>query len=360
MKKISIKGESLNFSILGLGTGTGFNKNSGKSQKDLLRAFDSAKDVGINWIDTAESYANGYAEGLIGQYLKTNKNSFYVASKFSPINASRNLLKKSCESSLKRLNVDCIDLYQIHWMNYNISINETLDVLMELKKDGKINAIGVCNFNLSELNACNNYEISTNQIEFNLFNRSAEEDLLNFHQNKLIHTIAYSPFEGIKLLKGSRKEKLLIDLQNKYSSSFYRIALSFLSSYKNMLVAYSSTNSEHINENSFLINLTFDEISKIKEIFHSNIYYIDPNDVKFKPYMYDSLDKALKNKLSYFPDVEMLSQEYSSKSYFKPIKVIKIKDKKFKYELEGGMMRYWGWIKAFTSNKPILALVIND
>ena len=73
MEKISIKGESLNFSILGLGTGTGFNKNSGKSQKDLLRAFDSAKDVGINWIDTAESYANGYAESLIGQYLKTNK-----------------------------------------------------------------------------------------------------------------------------------------------------------------------------------------------------------------------------------------------------------------------------------------------
>lgn len=360
MKKISIKGGTLNFSILGLGTGTGFNKKSGKSKKDLLRAFDSAKDAGINWIDTAESYANGYAESLIGQYLKTNSNSFYIASKFSPLNASKKLLKKACESSLRRLNIDCIDLYQIHWMNHSVSINETLDTLMELKKDGKINAVGVCNFNLSDLNACKGYEISSNQIEFNLFNRAAEDSLLEFHQDNFINSIAYSPFEGIKLLSRSKKEKLLIDLQKKYSSSFYRIALSFLLSYKNMLVTYSSTNQEHINENSTLINLTFDEISKIKKIFQSNIYYIDPNDVKIKDNMYDSFDKATENKLLYFPDVEMLSQEYLLNSYFKPIKVIKIKDKKYKYELKGGMMRYWGWVKAFTSNKPILAQVIND
>ena len=73
MKKLPIKGTNMAFSTLGLGTGTGFKKDSCKSQKEFFDVFDASIDSGINWIDTAESYANSYAESLIGEYSKVSK-----------------------------------------------------------------------------------------------------------------------------------------------------------------------------------------------------------------------------------------------------------------------------------------------
>lgn len=364
MRKLPIKGTNITLSSLGLGTGTGFNKDSFKTQKELFHAFDASFESGVNWIDTAESYAEGYAENLIGEYTKFSKNNFFIASKFSPRNASKKLVIKSCEESLKRLNREFIDLYQIHWMNYDVPIEETLEALQKLKKDGKIKAIGVSNFNKQELKNINTDYIISNQIEFNLFNRIAENKLLEFHKDNDLLSIAYSPFEGINNLSTNSKKKLFLNsLAKKYSATPYQITLSFLTNYENLLVTYSSTNHQHIKDNTNLINLTQEDIKLINETFESSMMLIDPklikvsvnNDNKF----YSTLDEAIENKHSYFPGVKELSKEFLLSNNFRPIKVRKIEDEKYSYELTGGMMRYWSWIETYQYSNLIEALITN-
>ena len=92
-------------------------------------------------------------------------------------------------------------------MNYSVPIEETIDTLISLKDEGKIRAIGLCNFSKKEILRCNSNLIVSNQIEFNLFNRIEEETLLPFHQRKNLTTIAYSPFDGIKYLLPETKKK---------------------------------------------------------------------------------------------------------------------------------------------------------
>jgi diketogulonate reductase-like aldo/keto reductase len=365
MKKLPIKGTNMAFSTLGLGTGTGFKKDSCKSQKEFFDVFDASIDSGINWIDTAESYANSYAESLIGKYSKASSHNFYVASKFSPINATNKKLRQACESSLKRLNRECIDLYQIHWMNYDIPISETMETLASLRKEGKIRAIGVCNFSDTEILNCNDDFIASNQIEFNLFNRIAEEGLLSFHKQRDLISIAYSPFDGIKgLLPESEKKKILSTLMTKYSATSFQIALSFLASYQNMLITFSSTNSNHIIENTNLLDINKKDLKLISQIFLSSVKLIDPKSIKIlstkSNKFYENLYEAEINKYDYFPGVEELSKEFLMSNNFKPIKVKKIEDKHFEFELTGGMMRYWSWIKANSDQKPILAAVTNE
>jgi diketogulonate reductase-like aldo/keto reductase len=365
MKKIPIKSTSMAFSSLGLGTGTGFNKDLSKSQKDFFYAFDASIDSGVNWVDTAESYSNGFAEELIGRYSKLSKKNLFIASKFSPINASKKLIKQACEASLKRLNRDCIDLYQIHWMNYSVPIAETIDSLISLKNEGKIRAIGVCNFSEGEIVNCNTDLIASNQIEFNLSNRVAEKELLSFHKKKDLTTIAYSPFNGVKdLLPGSKKKKILDSLIAKYSATSFQIVLSFLTNYKNMLVTYSSTNSNHIIENTDLLDIEKKDFKLISDIFSSSVMLIDPQSIrvlsdKFNKF-YNSLHEAELNEYNYFPGVDELSKEFLISNNFKPIKVKSIEDKYFKFELTGGMLRYWAWIKAHNNRKFILAIIINN
>lgn len=365
MQKISIKDTSLNFSKIGLGTGTGFNKILKKSQNDFFYAFDASIDNGINWIDTAESYANGYAEELIGKYSKVTKKKFFVTTKFSPTNASRKLLKQACEASLKRLNREHIDLYQIHWMNYSVPIEETIDTLISLKDEGKIRAIGLCNFSKKEISKCNTNLIVSNQIEFNLFNRIEEKTLLPFHHRKNLTTIAYSPFDGIKdLLPETKKKKVLDNLTSKYSASYFQIALSFLANYSNMVVVYSSTNAKHIIDNTNLIDIEKKDLELINKIFSSSVKLIDPKLIKILPNkfnkFYSSLNQAELNKYGYFPGIDELSKEFLISDNFKPVKVKKINDKHFKFELVGGMMRYWSWIKAHNGEKFILAVILNN
>jgi diketogulonate reductase-like aldo/keto reductase len=366
MIKNTIK--DFSFSRLGLGTGSGFNKKQKKSEKEFHKAFDAARDNGINWLDTAEAYADGYAEELIGKYLKNNKNSFFTASKFSPINASKKLLRQACEGSLKRLNVECIDLYQIHWMNYNVPLEETLLTLNDLKDEGKIRSVGVCNFSQSELEASriSLKNISTNQIEFNLFNRISENNLMPYHESSGVLSIAYSPFDGIhNLLASSQKLKILDELSSKYLVSKHQIVLSFLSNYPNLLITFASIDPIHIAENSKIIKLDNDDIKLMKNTFASSIKYVSPRKIKVKTtktnQIYGNLNEAQENKFGYFPGVEELASEFSVTNNFKPIKVMKLDNgNEYDYQLLGGMMRFWGWILAYGFEKPIMASVTNE
>ena len=136
-----------------------------------------------------------------------------------------------------------------------------------------------------------------------------------------------------------------------------------MTSYENLVVTYSSTNYKHIKDNANLINLNQGDIKLINETFESSLILIDPKLIKVSVNNYNkfyrTLDEAVANKHSYYPGIQKLSEEFILTQNFRPIKVRKIEDENYSYELTGGMMRYWSWIKTYKNKNLIQAIITN-
>ena len=182
------------------------------NDKMFLACIENAINSGINFIDTAEAYANGHAEHLIGRVIKDKRDKAVIATKFSHTHAEPRLIRKSLEKSLKRLNTDYIDLYQYHWPSPTVPLQDSLDELSKLKKEGKIRAFGVSNWMKPEWDEAKNIsEISTVQNAHNLMWRRSEKSVLPLCIENDMLLLAYSAiFQGI-LCKESFSESELPD-----------------------------------------------------------------------------------------------------------------------------------------------------
>ena len=199
-------------SAIGLGTWQwgsrewGWSRSYGK--KDVLDAFQKALGVGINFIDTAEIYGGGKSEELIGEAIRDHHDEVVIASKVWPLNLSYGRLLRAVDHSLRRLGVDVIDLCQLHWPNPIVPIATTMRAMKKLLQHGKIRCVGVSNFGLKKMKAAQEasapLELASNQVKYNLLERSVEAELLPYAESERISIIAYSPL-GKGLLTGKYK-----------------------------------------------------------------------------------------------------------------------------------------------------------
>src|SRR3989344_1002305 len=169
--------------ISSIGLGTNFVANIQKDEKKLMYLMQKALDKSINFFDTAEVYHNGYSEILVGKAFKRMRDKVVIATKFSSEHSSYKDVLKTAEGSLKRLQTDYIDLYQIHWPNPIVPFEETLRALGKLVRSGKVKHIGVSNFSLRQLTQIRKLSelpIVSLQTEYNLLERSIEHDLLPY------------------------------------------------------------------------------------------------------------------------------------------------------------------------------------
>ena len=203
-----------------MGIGGYFSKDLREDDRQV-RALRFGIELGMTLIDTAEVYGNGHSEELVGKAIQGMRDKVFVATKFSPEHNSYDDVLSSAEGSLRRLKTDYIDLYQIHWPNPNIPIDETMKAMDKLLRDGKIRYVGVSNFSIRELKeaeaAFSGSAIASVQTEYNLFDRSIEDDILPYCQKKNIITIAYSPLDQGKICSGSEKTKVFEKIAEKYS-----------------------------------------------------------------------------------------------------------------------------------------------
>ena len=135
----------------------------------------AALDAGVNLFDTAEGYGGGDSESALGQALLGRRHEAVIATKVSRANLSADEVRRACENSLQRLRTDYVDLYQIHWPSRTVPLPETMEALERLREQGKVRAIGVCNFglqDLSDLLAIGWPE--TNQLPYSLLWRAIE------------------------------------------------------------------------------------------------------------------------------------------------------------------------------------------
>ena len=203
MEFVSIPGTSLKVSRIGLGTwAIGGWMWGGTDDHELIRTIQAALDQGINLIDTAPVYGFGHSEEVVGKALATNgrRQRAVIATKTGlewkngkPFrNASRARIVKEVEDSLRRLQTDVIDVYQVHWPDPAVSIEETAAAMAELHRAGKIRAVGVSNFSPAQMNAFAAVApLHTAQPPYNLFEREIERDVLPYCRDKHAVMLGY-------------------------------------------------------------------------------------------------------------------------------------------------------------------------
>jgi aryl-alcohol dehydrogenase-like predicted oxidoreductase len=173
-----------------------------QDDQQSISAIKRALDLGINWIDTAPIYGQGRSEEIVGKAIKGREKP-YIFTKCSLVwddkrRDSHSLksasLQREVEASLKRLGIDVIDLYQIHWPDPDPDIEEGWSTLAKLKKEGKVRHIGVSNFNVEQLRRAERIApVETLQPPYSLLHRDVEKEILPYCQEHNIGVIVYSP-----------------------------------------------------------------------------------------------------------------------------------------------------------------------
>ncbi|NES79934.1 MULTISPECIES: aldo/keto reductase [Okeania] len=165
---------------------------------ETIKGIRGAVDAGITTIDTAEIYGDGYSERIVAQALADVREQVILATKVFPNHLKYNQVIEACDRSLKNLKTDYIDLYQIHWPSgaFNseiVPIEETMNALNKLKKEGKIRAIGVSNFSREQTAEAAQYgQIDSTQPPYSLFWRKIEKEEMPYCVENNISIIAYS------------------------------------------------------------------------------------------------------------------------------------------------------------------------
>jgi diketogulonate reductase-like aldo/keto reductase len=179
---------------VGLGTWRmGDSAATRKAEADAVRA---AIDAGLTLIDTAEMYGEGGAEEVVGDAVAGRRDDVFIVSKVYPHNAGRNAAVTACERSLRRLRVDTIDLYLLHWRG-SVPLVETLSAFEKLREQGKIRHWGVSNFDVDDMNELfalpEGRNCAANQVLYHLGSRGIEYDLVPWSAQEGVPLMAYSP-----------------------------------------------------------------------------------------------------------------------------------------------------------------------
>jgi aryl-alcohol dehydrogenase-like predicted oxidoreductase len=183
---------------------------------DSIEAIHHALDLGINWIDTAAVYGLGHSEEVVGKALKTTSAKPYVFTKCSmlwddkrEIHRSLKMVRKELEASLRRLQLDAIDLYQIHWPMPEDEIEEGWATMADLQREGKIRWIGVSNFSVVQMERIRAIApITSLQPPYSMVNRNVEAEILPFCEKHGIGVINYSPMVSGLLTGAMTKERV--------------------------------------------------------------------------------------------------------------------------------------------------------
>jgi len=269
--------------VIGLGTwlmgGNKLRNPNNDDEKDI-KAVKEAISVGITHLDTAENYAEGWAEKIVGKAIKNYKrDNLFITSKVDKTNLHFNDVINACKNSLGRLGTNYLDLYLIHAPNDEVPIEETMRAMDQLVTDGLVKNIGVSNFKTGRLIEAQKYtknKIVANQVFYNLVEREPEIDgLLDYVQKNDVLLTAYRPIGKGALLENV--PQIIKDLSKKYNKSFAQIMLNWLMSQENVVTVTKMAKLEHVKENLGAIGWQLEkpDIEKLRKEFPNQINHSD-------------------------------------------------------------------------------------
>lgn len=258
-KSLGKTGESV--AAIGLGTWNMGGRESPDYRDDerLIEAIRYAVELGMNHIDTAEMYAAGHAEELVGEAVKQfSRDEVFIATKVWPSNLRYEDVIRSCRRSLERLQLKYVDLYMVHWPNPRIPLQETMKAMEKLVKDGLVRYIGVSNFDVELLeeamNALKREEIVANQVEYSLEAREVERELIPFCERNGITVTAYTPLGKGRIpaeaASNTPRGKILAEMAQRYGKTPVQIALNWVIWRPNVITIPKAARKEHLEENA--------------------------------------------------------------------------------------------------------------
>jgi len=254
MKHVTLPGGET-VPALGLGTWRMGERAADRGQE--VRALQKGIDLGMTLIDTAEMYGEGGAEEVVGEAIAGRRDGLFLVSKVYPHNASRRGAVEACARSLKRLAVDSIDLYLLHWRG-GIPLAETVEAFEQLKAEGKIRHWGVSNFDsadmaeLAALGAGGN--CAANQVLYHLGQRGIEWGLLADCQGRGIPIMAYSPLGEARILGSSA----LAQVAERHGATAATVALAWVLRQDAVIAIPKAAKSGHLAQNAAALELTLD------------------------------------------------------------------------------------------------------
>ncbi|SCX03249.1 aldo/keto reductase [Agrobacterium rosae] len=235
-------------SIPALGIGTWNMGEERAAEISEISSIRKSVELGMTVVDTAEKYADGKSEEVVGKAIADMRDQTFLVSKVHPINASAQGTIDACERSLKRLGTDHLDLYLLHWRGSH-PLEDTVGAFEKLKADGKIRDWGVSNFDTDDMEELFSFtegkNCAVNQVLYNLSRRGPEYDLLPWCQNHGVPLMAYSPIQQGQLLKNHE----LIRIAKAYQATPAQVALAFLLDRDGVMAIPKSANPERVTEN---------------------------------------------------------------------------------------------------------------
>lgn len=238
--------------IPALGMGTWMMAENPSRRASEIAALREGLDLGLTLIDTAEMYANGGAESLVGEAVAGRRSEVFLVSKVLPSNASASGTVRACEASLRRLGTDHLDLYLLHWRG-SVPLARTVEAFAGLQEAGKIRHWGVSNLDLDDMRELTELpgHCQTNQILYNLSRRGPEHDLLPWHASAGIPVMAYSPVEQGRLL-GS---PALASVAARHDATPAQVALAWVLRLPHVNAIPKAGTVEHVRENAAALSL---------------------------------------------------------------------------------------------------------
>lgn len=241
---------------LGLGT-WGMGERRGDRSAEV-KALQLGLDLGMTLIDTAEMYGEGGAEEVVGEAIAGRRDGVYVVSKVYPHNASRSGAIAAWERSLRRLRIETLDLYLLHWRG-SIPLTETVEAFEKLKADGKIRAWGVSNFDPGDMadlaKAAPAGACVANQVLYHLGARGIEWDLLPESREEGVAIMAYSPLGQGRILRNPT----LQSIADKHGVAPSAVALAWVLRHEHVFTIPKAATPEHVRANAAAADLTLDE-----------------------------------------------------------------------------------------------------
>jgi len=253
-----------------LGQGTWRMGEDPNKRKDEVAALRAGIELGMTLIDTAEMYADGGAERVVGEAIAGRRDQVFVVTKFYPQNATRERMAAACDRSLRRLNIEQIDLYLLHWRG-EVPLKATLAGFDDLLGARKIRYAGVSNFDVDDMEELARLKggverIVTNQVLYNLERRGIDWDLLPWMRKRHRPIIAYSPVEEGLL---AHAQHVLKRVAERHDATPVQIALAWVVREDGVIAIPKAADPKHVRENRGAadIKLTKRDLEELDESF---------------------------------------------------------------------------------------------
>ncbi|WP_134705795.1 aldo/keto reductase [Rahnella sp. CJA17(1/100)] len=256
-----------------IGQGTWYMGERNSDLRAEVKALQQGLDAGMTLIDTAEMYADGGAERVVGEAISGRRDDVFLVSKVYPHHAGGAKAIAACEQSLKRLKTDCLDLYLLHWRG-SIPLHDTVAAMEKLQQSGKIRRWGVSNLDTDDMqalwkipggNAC-----MTNQVLYHAAARGIEFDLLPWCEEHSVPVMAYCPLaQAGKLRHNVLTAPVMQEIANARGVSSAQIALAWVTRTGNVIAIPKAVQPQHVKDNAaaLTLSLTADEIARIDTVF---------------------------------------------------------------------------------------------